>query len=92
MDATEQEKIKENESTKLDSGATKLSHIIGFNADEKTSIKKEPEDKKKKAVTFDNQVEIIYVENYKQYNKGYDKDLSPKGAKRGRINCECIII
>lgn len=83
--------LNESESTKKDSGASKLLRIGTTSTAEKVDEKNEtyPYQKKRsnKSVGFDRTVDVIYVESYKSYNKLNSVKKKPKEA-----HCECTIM
>ncbi|MCQ2819033.1 MAG: hypothetical protein MJ252_17355 [archaeon] len=48
--------------------------------------------KKKRKVMFHNQIDVIYVESYKQYNKETTTIKVIRHRKKNKAHCSCIII
>lgn len=73
--------------TKKASAATKIFALSGYSIVEKTTdTREEPSLKKKKKLTFNPKIDIIYVENYKQFNQ------NSYLQKKQRIHCDCTIV
>lgn len=91
MDALENDPLTESESTKRESGATKISRLGTFNFTEKNpdTAESEPYSKKnsKKSVGFHPTVDVVYVESFKQYNK-----FVTTKKKKQKVHCNCSIM